>query len=601
MLIYRLETSVTTPTAPSFGVRSTDPYCKYGLGRTDGLTLVAQQSIMTRISRNNNPPSAPERQMLRRIVSRTSFSSPFSKFLLRIPPVPYYCGRKPTIGRALARRTVHSSAMSDPAKTQPQIDNNKKRSVYIKDKSPTKKRIVAERGQKRQQLQSEKNQTGPNEGSYADPAIRELFPHVKLPEHVLPQDGTGTADASDKNCGEIENKRTKKKVAFLLGYLGTNYAGFQMNKGQRTLQAELELAMLRCKLLEGRNFGYPNKYGWSTSGRTDKGVHACAQVCSAKIELLPDQTMDQVRVELNAVLPSDFRVLDVVRTTRSFCAKTDRDFVRYQYMIPSFVLADADFVKSLFVKVGAPTNGRAGCDPLSAGEVQKVKEELNSYRATPQQLEKLKEALKSYEGTKSFHNFSKGIKPKEARAVRYVMSFDVDDPIVFENGVEWIPTQVLGQSFLLHQVRKMVCMAIEVGRGVTPVETIARAFVKDDAIQVGLAPAQGLYLDMSYYKRYNEHKQQQNLELNDIGWTGSTTSRDDCSSAFKRWKDFRNGCVMKHVVSEEDKDGNFVKFLFLQEYLFGRDEAYNPDKRRVSQSSSRGQVTEQTKYEEEAD
>jgi hypothetical protein len=105
----------------------------------------------------------------------------------------------------------------------------------------------------------------PHRGSYANPAQRKLF-HVELPADTTPQEQGDTTAATIK--------RSKRKVAFLLGYLGTDYAGFQINEGQRTLQAEFELALLRCKLLDPRNFGYPTKYGWSTSGRTDKGVHA---------------------------------------------------------------------------------------------------------------------------------------------------------------------------------------------------------------------------------------------------------------------------------------------------------------------------------------
>jgi tRNA U38,U39,U40 pseudouridine synthase TruA len=52
----------------------------------------------------------------------------------------------------------------------------------------------------------------------------------------------------------------------LLAYTGTNYGGFQINSGQRTLQVELELALYNSHLVTSRNFGFPNKYSWSTSG-----------------------------------------------------------------------------------------------------------------------------------------------------------------------------------------------------------------------------------------------------------------------------------------------------------------------------------------------
>jgi hypothetical protein len=105
-------------------------------------------------------------------------------------------------------------------------------------------------------------------GSFASASMRELF-KVSLPPHLLPPENPPTC----KNYDEEKEKRafTKKKVAFLLGYLGTGYSGFQTNEGRRTLQAEFELALVKSELISPLNFGYFNKYSWSTSGRTDKG------------------------------------------------------------------------------------------------------------------------------------------------------------------------------------------------------------------------------------------------------------------------------------------------------------------------------------------
>ena len=383
-------------------------------------------------------------------------------------------------------------------------------------------------------------------GSYASPDQRKLF-NVELP----PEEDEA-----------IAKTRVKRKVAFLLGYLGTRYTGFQINEGQQTLQGEFELALLRCNLLRRSNFGYPFKYGWSTSGRTDKGVHASAQVGSAKIELLPDQTLNQVRDELNKVLPEDFRVLDVKRTTRNFCAHTQRDRVRYQYMIPSFMFCDTAKMRSIFEQVGATKNDRNLGDPLSAEEVAQASVQLKSYRITESQLDLLRKALKSYDGTHSFHNFTRGVKSSEARAARFIEYFRVEDPVVFDDGTEWIPTQVLGQSFLIHQIRKMVCMAIDVARGAAPLETLTRALSKSSDIRISPAPAQGLYLDMSFYTGYNKRSKQSNPDLPDLDWT------QEDSEEFKMWKEFRNGIVMKHVVEEEAREGNFIKHLFVCEFGF---------------------------------
>ena len=115
-------------------------------------------------------------------------------------------------------------------------------------------------------------------------------------------------------------------------------------------------------------------------------------------------------------------------------------------------------------------------------------------------------------------------------------------------------------------------------------------------MKVGVAPAQGLYLDMSFYNGYNQRKNIRQgrgaPQLPDLDWSGDSSRsnsnaaaaaagsnvNDDKSnktsdvleaaetSAVSRWKEFRNGTVMKHVVAQELQDGNFIKHLYIQEF-----------------------------------
>ena len=61
-------------------------------------------------------------------------------------------------------------------------------------------------------------------------------------------------------------KRMKATVA----YDGTNFAGYQSQPGMRTVQAEIDKALVKI---------HKNKYAHAVaSGRTDAGVHANGQV-----------------------------------------------------------------------------------------------------------------------------------------------------------------------------------------------------------------------------------------------------------------------------------------------------------------------------------
>lgn len=65
----------------------------------------------------------------------------------------------------------------------------------------------------------------------------------------------------------------------LLLWFGFFIVGLR-NKGAKTIEAELELALYLAGTISKDNFGNPRKVSWSRSGRTDKGVHAAAQVMS---------------------------------------------------------------------------------------------------------------------------------------------------------------------------------------------------------------------------------------------------------------------------------------------------------------------------------
>ena len=109
-----------------------------------------------------------------------------------------------------------------------------------------------------------------------------------------------------------------------------------------------------------------------------------------------------------------------------------------------------------------------------------------------------------YVGTKSFHNYTPRVKAGDASANRYIMSFRPEDPVVGPDGVEWIPIVTVGQSYMLHQIRKMVAMAADVVRGTLPIEVMAGSFKVESNLSVPTAPSQGLFLDMSFYRGYSK-------------------------------------------------------------------------------------------------
>jgi tRNA pseudouridine38-40 synthase len=104
---------------------------------------------------------------------------------------------------------------------------------------------------------------------------------------------------------------------------------------------------------------------------------------------------------------------------------------------------------------------------------------LTSYRVDPARIELLRTALKCYEGTQMYHNFTTGKHPTDANARRYVISFTCGEPFVDPaSDAEWVLLSVVGQSFLLNQIRKMIGLASEVATGHVPVSMMKDALSK---------------------------------------------------------------------------------------------------------------------------
>ena len=281
---------------------------------------------------------------------------------------------------------------------------------------------------------------------------------------------------------------TKKKYAICFGYLGGNYQGLQINPGAVTVEQELERALFLAGGIQECNFGYMHKIQFSRAARTDRGVHAVTQCCAMKL-LLPTDKKAQFIDQLNSFLPADIRAITMTRVSKGFNSKTHCTKRRYHYLLPTYALTgNADMTKLLqegyeaqgpiagagyeggYVEEnGKKSLGRAGLDAIY--------HTLKDHRASADAIAKLREALKMYEGTHAYHNFTTGKHPDDSNAKRYIVSFDCAEPFVdHSSGVEWVLLSVLGQSFLLNQIRKMVAMAVEVARGAATLSTIMDAF-----------------------------------------------------------------------------------------------------------------------------
>lgn len=247
----------------------------------------------------------------------------------------------------------------------------------------------------------------PHPGSYAN----DLYKTGALP---LPP------PAPSEEGGPEPAKLSKRKLAFLVGFCGKAYQGMQMNPSSRTIQGELERALYRAGMISAENYGFPKKYGWSNSARTDKGVHAAAQVVSARVAM-PSTDLDKLRTGLNEELPGDVRVLDVKMVTKGFCAKTNRDKVRYSYFLPTYLLQPAAELGEAFRShLGLAAAPSQPWDAVTGPQKAALQEAFSEYRLPPSSLPALAEAFGRFEGTKKYHNYTNGKDYEDPSANRYM-------------------------------------------------------------------------------------------------------------------------------------------------------------------------------------
>ena len=106
-------------------------------------------------------------------------------------------------------------------------------------------------------------------------------------------------------------------------YDGSNYNGFQYQKGLPSIQECLETALAKVNNNVKTNI--------VATGRTDKGVHALCQYAHANINV--NITEDKLKRALNSNLPDDIHVINTKIVDDTFHARYDVKYKEYRYYI----------------------------------------------------------------------------------------------------------------------------------------------------------------------------------------------------------------------------------------------------------------------------
>lgn len=217
--------------------------------------------------------------------------------------------------------------------------------------------------------------------------------------------------------------------------------------------------MVKANAISKDNGDDPKKSAWMRAARTDKGVHAAGNLISLKMQIPEDYDVVE---RINSFLPPQIRVWGYVPCIRSFHAKNLCDSRVYEYLLPTC----AFMTPEKKILTDTPTfeddlviSNNNVIEPIvkyATRSTPELKQQRHNYRATQQQLDTFAAAMKIFEGTHNFHNYTNGKSFKEKSAYRYIMSINVSKPMYID-GSEWVSIKLHGQSFILHQIRKMIC------------------------------------------------------------------------------------------------------------------------------------------------
>ena len=107
-------------------------------------------------------------------------------------------------------------------------------------------------------------------------------------------------------------------------------------------------------------------------------------------------------------------------------------------------------------------------------------------------LARLRACMSLFVGTHNFHNYTVGKTSVDASAQRHILRATVSDPIRIHDDL-YLRICLEGQSFMLHQIRKMVGIAIEVARGRCTLHTVNSSLSRGNML-TPMAPSTGLFL-----------------------------------------------------------------------------------------------------------
>lgn len=247
-----------------------------------------------------------------------------------------------------------------------------------------------------------------------------------------------------------------KRYRATVAYDGTDFKGWQIQPGQRTVQLDLEEAL---QSLTGQAIRI------HCSGRTDTGVHARGQVIH--FDLATRIPLNRLKLAWNGRLPDDVRICTVQTANATFDARFSATGKEYRYRIWN--------------------------DPILLPDLRRYRHHVK-HRLD---VKAMRAAARILEGRHDFAAFCANPGYEREGTVRRLYALRVS-----ARGPE-ITITAKGEGFLYKMVRSLAGFLIRVGSGeLSPADAARILSSRKRTAHVPTAPGCGLFLwRVSYGKR----------------------------------------------------------------------------------------------------
>lgn len=273
-----------------------------------------------------------------------------------------------------------------------------------------------------------------------------------------------------------------------LSYDGTEFRGWQVQPGERTIQGELQAALGR---ITGES---PLPQG---SGRTDAGVHALGQVASFALAApIPAENLTRA---LNRTLPTAIRVLESKTVRSTFHARHSAVGKTYEYRVFRETLCPPFLTRYVYA-CPWPMDFEAlqGSARVFEGE-----HDFLSFAATDPELTDRRPGLDSEPDLRPIPREGFQIEPPTAATVRRIFSSSWEERS--SDAGKLLVYSVRGSGFLHHMVRNLVGTMLDVGRGRLRTDNISAIIAARSRAAAGpTAPARGLFLHSVEYDKTDQ-------------------------------------------------------------------------------------------------